>query len=241
MKPLRIAIIGDFTANKHTHIALNEAVTHCRQHLDFPIETTWVATDNIPVSASIPGYIDALWIAPGSPYKNDDAVYKLIRWARENNFPLLGTCGGFQYMVVEYAKNVLGIVDAGHEESEPDASQLVIAKLSCSLKGQQEEVVITDKDSWLYTVLKKDVITGFFNCNYGVNPVYTRKLQQGPFVFTAFSRSGEVRGLELKGHRFYKGTLFQPPLDSTPEKPNALIMDFFRRINVNRESLSING
>lgn len=230
MKPLRIAIIGDYTANKHTHIALNEAVEHCRRHLDFPIETTWVATDNIPQVAFVPDYTDALWIAPGSPYKNDDAVYGLIRWARENNFPLLGTCGGFQYMVVEYAKNVLGIAEAGHEESEPDASQLVIAKLSCSLKGQQEEVIITDKDSWLYTILKKDVITGFFNCNYGVNPIYTSKLQQGSFIFTAFSRSGEVRGLELKGHRFFKGTLFQPPLDSSPEKPNALIMDFFRRV-----------
>lgn len=230
MKPLRIAIIGDFTANKHTHLALNEAVAHCRQHLDFPVETTWVATDNIPDSASIPNYTDALWIAPGSPYKNDDAVYSLIQWARENNFPLLGTCGGFQYMVVEYAKNVLGIADAGHEESEPNAPELIIAKLSCSLKGQQEEVMITDKDSWLYTVLKKDSITGFFNCNYGVNPAYTQRLQQGPFTFTAFSRQGEVRGLELKGHRFFKGTLFQPPLDSAPGKPNALIMDFFRRV-----------
>jgi CTP synthase (UTP-ammonia lyase) len=230
MKPLRIAIIGDFTASKHTHIALNEAVIHCRQHLDFPIETTWIATDNIPEAASMPDYTDALWIAPGSPYKNDAAVYGVIQWARENNFPLLGTCGGFQYMVVEYAKNVAGIHDAGHEESEPDASQLVIARLSCSLKGQQEEVLITDKDSWLYRVLKKDVITGFFNCNYGVNPAYTHKLQQDRFVFTAFSRNGEVRGLELRGHRFYKGTLFQPPLDSSLEKPNPLILDFFQRI-----------
>ncbi len=230
MKPLRIAIIGDFTASKHTHIALNEAVAHCRQHLDFPMETTWVATDTIPEATAIPDYTDALWIAPGSPYKNDDAVYRVIQWARENNFPLLGTCGGFQYMVVEYAKNILGIADAGHEESEPGAPELVIAKLSCSLKGQQEEVIITDKDSWLYQVLKKDVITGFFNCNYGVNPVYTQQLQQGTLAFTAFSRNGDVRGLELKGHRFYKGTLFQPPLDSTFEKPNALILDFFRSV-----------
>jgi CTP synthase (UTP-ammonia lyase) len=228
MKPLRISIIGDFTAGKHTHLALNEAVRHCQQHLEFSVETTWMGTENIPEPASLPNYTNALWIAPGSPYKNDEAVYKVIRWARENNFPLLGTCGGFQYMVVEYAKNVIGIVAAGHEESEPDASQLVITKLSCSLKGQHEEVLITDKDSWLYTVLKKDVITGFFNCNYGVNPAYTHKLQQTPFVFTAFSHNGEVRGLELKEHHFYKGTLFQPPLDSTPEKPNALIMDFFR-------------
>ncbi|HEY9047863.1 MAG TPA: hypothetical protein VIN08_18275 [Ohtaekwangia sp.] len=230
MKALRIAIIGDYTENKHTHIALNKAIDHCRGHLDFPIVTTWVATDNIGDPARFSQLADGLWIAPGSPYKNDDAVYTLIRWARENNFPIFGTCGGFQYMVVEYARNILGMKEAGHEESEPDASRLVISKLSCSLKGQQEEVIIHDKQSWLYSVLQKDIITGFFNCNYGVNPAFADKLQNSSFTFTAFSTTGEVRALELKGHRFYKGTLFQPPLDSTPEKPNALIMDFFTRI-----------
>jgi CTP synthase (UTP-ammonia lyase) len=238
MKPLRIAIIGDYTDSKHTHRALNDAIEHCRGHLNFPFEATWIATDVTPEPASLPKYTDGIWIAPGSPYKNDEAVYRIIQWARENNFPIFGTCGGFQYMVVEYAKNILGIQNAGHEESEPDAPQLVISKLSCSLKGQQEEVIITDKESWLYTILKSDVITGFFNCNYGVNAAYRDKLQQPPFVFTAFSRDGEVRGLELKGHRFFKGTLFQPPLDSSLEKPNALIMDFFRSV---KKSLTVGG
>ena len=132
-------------------------------------------------------------------------------------------------MVVEYARNVLNVSDAGHEESEPGVAQLVISKLSCSLKGQQEEVIITDRTSWLYEVLKTDKITGYFNCSYGVNPEYQERLQQPPMVFTAFSTSGEVRGLEIKTHPFFKGTLFQPPLESTPEKPNPLIMSFFKR------------
>jgi CTP synthase (UTP-ammonia lyase) len=75
--------------------------------------------------------------------------------------------------------------------------------------------------------LQQEVITGYFNCAYGVNPAYTEKLNQYPFVFTAFSESGAVRGVELKGHRFFVGTLFQPPLESTPEVPNPLILRFF--------------
>lgn len=226
MKRMRVALVGDFNENKHTHVALNHAVEHCRGHLDFELQATWTPTDAIP--ASLSQQVDALWITPGSPYKNDDAVYALIRWARENDFPILGTCGGFQYMVVEYARNVLGFPDAGHEESEPEVSQLVISKLSCSLKGQQEEVLLTDRTSWLYEVLKTDKIIGHFNCNYGVNRAYQEKLQQPPMVFTAFSTSGEVRGLEIKTHSFFNGTLFQPPLESTAEKPNPLILSFFK-------------
>ena len=62
---------------------------------------------------------DGIWIAPGSPYKNDAGVYEVIRMAREENIPIIGSCGGFQYMIIEYARNVLNIKDAGHAESEP--------------------------------------------------------------------------------------------------------------------------
>lgn len=227
MKPIHIALIGDFNEKKHTHLALNTCVAHCQGILQFSVKTTWISTTTIPTPTALLRDYDGLWITPGSPYENDEAVYDVIRWAREHNFPLLGTCGGFQYMVVEYARNVLGLADAAHEESDPSMPQLVIAKLSCSLKGQQEVVRITDRQSWLYQVLQHDVITGYFNCAYGVNPAYTDRLNGYPFVFTAFSEDGAVRGVELKGHRFFTGTLFQPPLESTPEAPNPLILHFF--------------
>jgi CTP synthase (UTP-ammonia lyase) len=83
----------------------------------------------------------------------------------------------------------------------------------------------------LYRVLKTEVFTGYFNCNYGVNPRYQKQLQQEPLIFTAFSHDGEVRALELNGHPFFKGTLFQPPLDSSPQKPNALVMDFIQAVS----------
>lgn len=229
MQKINIAIVGDFNAQKHTHVALNEAVMHASQHLPFTLQTKWISTDALKQESLASDY-QGIWIAPGSPYKNDEAVYDVIQWARENNFPILGTCGGFQYMVVEYARNVIGINDADHEESTPLAESLVISKLSCSLKGQQETVIIQDKSSWLYSVLQRDQITGFFNCNYGVNPVYQNKINVHPFVFTAFSESGEVRALELKGHRFFNGTLFQPPLESTAERPNPLLMDFIKKL-----------
>jgi CTP synthase (UTP-ammonia lyase) len=91
--------------------------------------------------------------------------------------------------------------------------------------------MITNRGSWLFKVLGVDKITGHFNCSYGVNPAYQSALNKDPFVFTAFASSGEPRALELKNHRFFNGTLFQPPLDSSPGAPNPLVLDFLRTVS----------
>lgn len=225
---MRIALVGDFDEKIHTLVALNASVEHVRPHLTSELAAEWVPTNEVDKILFSSNNYQGIWIVPGSPYKNDEGVFAVIRRAREKNIPILGTCGGFQYMIVEYAKNVLKIKNAGHEESDPDATP-VISKLACSLKGQNEVVEITNKSSWLYEVLKTDKIVGSFYCSYGLNPDYFEVLNQDPFVFTAFSPTGEVRAFELKGHRFFKGTLFQPSLLSSKETPNPLIVDFFEQ------------
>ena len=131
-------------------------------------------------------------------------------------------------MIVEYARNVLKASNAFHEEVNPEADNPIISKLSCSLKGRQEEVFI-EKDSWLHRVLGSEKITGHFYCSYGFNDIYRHEFNE-PFCFTANSTEGEVRACELKSHRFFNGTLFQPSLDSTEDNPNPLLMDFFRKV-----------
>ena len=227
MKRICIALVGDFSEKIHTHLALNNAIEHCRKHLDFLIETRWLSTTSLPHQGLDQNEFQGCWIVPGSPYENDEAVLSTIRWARKNNFPLLGSSGGFQYMILEYARNVLQLGNAMHEETSADAVAPVISKLSCSLKGRQEDVLITDKSSWIYRVLKKEKITGHFYCNYGFNEKY-KDFFDDAFSFTAHSEDGGVRACELKGHRFFNGTLFQPSLDSTIDKPNPLLMDFFK-------------
>ena len=227
MKRITIALVGDFDEKISTLVALNQSVEHCRSQLPFALDCEWVPTDHVDKIFSQPEKYNGIWIVPGSPYKNDAGVYEVIRTAREKNIPINGSCGGFQYMILEYAKNVLQITNVGHEENEPDTVH-IISKLHCSLKGQEELVNITDRNSWLYHVLKTDTIIGRYYCSYGLNPVYRERLNNFPFVFTAVSPTGEVRAFELRNHRFFKGTLFQPSLDSSPDKPNPLIVSFFK-------------
>src|SRR5687768_12642566 len=128
-KRIQIGLVGDYDEKMYTHVKLNEAIDHWLPHLHFSLETPWIPTEKLSPNFLADHFYEGFWIAPGSPYKNDEGVYALIRWARENNFPLFGICGGFQYMIVEYARNVLGIKGATHQESDPQGEQLIVSKL----------------------------------------------------------------------------------------------------------------
>ena len=67
-----------------------------------------------------------MWIAPASPYRSMRGALEAITFARSHDLPLLGTCGGFQHVVIEFARNVAGIPDAAHAEYDPTTSRLLI-------------------------------------------------------------------------------------------------------------------
>jgi len=94
-----------------------------------------------------------------------------IRYSRESGLPLLGTCGGCQHVAIEFARNVLGLTDAGHAESDPYASKLIITPLSCSLKGLAMEVAI-EPDSRIAAIYGASRVIEEYYCNFGLNPEY---------------------------------------------------------------------
>ena len=129
-----IAALGDRDTTLFTHREIDAAmrlVPDC-------VELRWVASDSEETGRL--DSFDGLWVLPGTPYRDDDAVFAAIRFAREQGMPMLGTCGGFQYMAVEFARNVAGIAGAAHAESEPDAEGIVVGALACSLVGRSERL-----------------------------------------------------------------------------------------------------
>jgi CTP synthase (UTP-ammonia lyase) len=110
---VKLAIIGDFKKENATHKATNAAIGHSLEAMNSGMEVHWVATDSILSQFQrITGEYHGFLIAPGSPYASMEGVLEIIRYARENDVPVLGTCGGFQHMVIEFARNVMGISDA---------------------------------------------------------------------------------------------------------------------------------
>ena len=230
----KIAILGDFNPVYSTHHALNDSIRQVQKIFKDEIQFDWVSTDTLNFKTAFQNMYCGLWIAPGSPYKDMENVIKTITYARENNIPAFGNCGGFQHMVIEYAREVCGITNADHEETNPNSSDLLISKLSCSLVGQEEELTITDKNSILFDTIKKEKLLGKYFCSYGINSKYLDTLKSNGLKLTAISADGQVRAFEIESHPFFVGTLFQPALTSTFDEPNPLIIEFVKQ-SINRK------
>ena len=115
MAKIDIGIIGDFNPANATHIATNDALQHSAAALNLDLCSQWLPTDQTHHFSQFQGLI----CSPGSPYKSLDGALVGIKHARENNLPFLGTCGGFQHLVLEFARNVMDINEAAHAEPIP--------------------------------------------------------------------------------------------------------------------------
>ena len=158
-----------------------------------------------------------------------DKLLWAIGYARENHVPCFGTCGGFQHMVIEYARRVLCIENAQSEENNPDASSLFISRLNCSLAGREMKLTFTE-GSKIAAIYKSLTAVEEYYCNFGVNPEYIHQLKSQSLKITGSDSEGEVRVIELTEHLFFIGTLFVPQTRSTPEIPHPLVTEFLRAI-----------
>ncbi|HVC05776.1 MAG TPA: gamma-glutamyl-gamma-aminobutyrate hydrolase family protein [Candidatus Acidoferrales bacterium] len=220
---LRICVIGDYEPGNETHTATTSALQHAAVASGRDVEVDWVPTVDI-TSVDAPRLQDAdgLLIAPGSPYRHMDGALAAVTYARTRDTPLLGTCGGFQHLVVEFARNVLGVHDAEHAESKPDATTHVITPLTCSLFGQRMDVEVR-RGTKAFSAYGRTQTTERYYCNFGLNPAYATQLERGGLVVSAVDRDGEVRILEHPRLRFFMGTLFVPQMSSTPDAPHPLV------------------
>ena len=122
---------------------------------------------------------------------------------------------------------MLAIHDAEHEEITPDASRLIISKLTCSLVDTTQTITILP-GTLAHRAYGQTTATEQFVCNYGLNPVYRESISQGRLKIAGIDASEEVRIVELSAHRFFLATLFLPQLSSTPTMPHPLIVAYLQ-------------
>jgi CTP synthase (UTP-ammonia lyase) len=120
---------------------------------------------------------------------------------------------------------VSGIPEAEFEESEPGSPTLVITKLSCSLRGVEQEVLLTPGTT-AAEAYGTDRASERFLCNYGLNNEYRDRIFSHGLRIAGTGLDGNVRIAELPTHPFFMGTLFVPQLRSEPERPHPLILAF---------------
>lgn len=207
----QIALIGDYSPEITAHRAIPLALERAAAELGQSASWQWVLTRDLQDPPRDLAGCAGVWVTPGSPYENTPGVLAAIRWARETHRPLLGTCGGFQHALIEFARNVLGLTAADHAETNPHGGELVVTRLTCSLVERTQQLHFLS-GSRVQAAYGADSAEEGYHCNYGPAPAYRGAFERAGLRFTAFDEDGAIRAAELPVdvHPFFVGTLFQP-------------------------------
>ncbi len=222
---MKLAIIAEYDPSFEPHAQTDAAIAHSASALGIDVQSEWISTADAKITTL--SEFDAMWFAPGSPYRNLSRTLDAIRFAREHNVVTLGTCGGYQHMVIEFSRNVLGIRDAQHTEYDPYASRAIVSRLACSLVGREMEISLTS-GSKTAAAYGATALTERYYCNFGVHPDYVTQISSAGFQVVGIDMQGDCRVMELASHRFFVGTLFVPQARSRPDRPHPLINAFLR-------------
>jgi len=220
----RVALVGDRSADIAAHGRLPTIIRQLRARDGLVLDAYWIPTTDAREPGMLDGF-DAVWLVPGSPYASEAGAVEAVRFAREGKVPFLGTCGGFQHAVLEFARDVCGLGGVAHAEVTPDATGFVIVPLACTLRGH-EGAVNVERGSLAEWALGVERSMERYHCAYGIAAEYLDQLRAGGLRFTGFDDDGEVRVLELADHPFFLATLFQPELAADTTRVHPVIRAF---------------
>ena len=236
-----IAMVGKYIDLPDAFLSVSEALRAGGFATNTRVNIRWVASDNCAspsgAAAELDG-ADGILIPGGFGVRGIEGKLGAIRYARENGVPLLGICLGLQGMVIEYARNVLGLEGANSLEFDDKAAEPVIATMA-----DQEDVVAGDRDMGgtmrlgLYPAdlgegtLARELYDGAEQVSerhrhrFEVNNAYRSKLEEAGLVFSGLSPDGKlVEYVELPRdvHPFFIATQAHPELRSRPTNANPL-------------------
>ncbi|HDJ94861.1 MAG TPA: CTP synthase [Acidilobales archaeon] len=237
-----VGMVGKYTKLKDSYISINEALVHAGAHLAVKPILKWVeATDmeegRISVEEAL-SEVNGVIVLPGFGKRGAEGKIMAIKYARENNIPLLGICFGMQLMVVEYARNVIGLEHAHSTEIDPKTPHPVIDLMEEQTKIRQlggtmrlgAYPINLLKNTLAYSLYGKETIYERHRHRYEVNPKYIDKVFAYGLRISGLSYDGRVEFIELskKEHTFYLGTQAHPEFKSRPLSPSPPYLGFLK-------------
>jgi CTP synthase len=232
---------GDYVLSD-AYLSIIEALKFSGAELGVKPEITWLNAKDYEKGASIESLAkyDGILVPGGFGETGIEGKLKAIQYARENKIPYFGICYGMQLMVVEYARNVLGLEGAHTTEISQDAPHPIVA-----IMDEQKDHVATGNYGGtmrLGTYLEKvapgtiaheaygsDEVEERHRHRYEINPAYVERLEKAGLVFSGKSPDGvlmEIAELPKEAHPFMLGTQAHPELQARPLDPHPLFSSF---------------
>lgn len=239
---LRIGIVGDFDRGKHSHWATEAALFHAAAHLGVAVEPRWISTTLLAPTGAAKRLeeFDGIWGAPGSPFASMEGMLRAIEFARQSDAAYLGTCAGFQYALIEFTRNVLGVLDADSADNRPAGKNIVITPVECPIPNRASigprlagaRVVRPVPGTLIEKLCGSAELHEEYFCSSETNAAFVQRWEASGLRVAARGGDGEMRAFELPEKRFFVGTLFQPQLSSSYERPHPIIVGYLRACRV---------
>jgi len=236
-KKLSVGVIGDFQATYETHTATNLAFKHSADLLGVGVEVKWLPTLSLKGNSLEMKRFDAFLCAPGSPYKSTEGALNGIKFARENNRPFLGTCGGCQHAIIEFARNVCGLKGANSSEFDSAtpypvidlmSEQRNISRLGGSMRLGAYPCHLQE-DTFALSAYGTREISERHRHRYEFNSLFRDVMSEKGLVVSGTSPDGAlVEMIEMGDHPWFVGCQFHPELKSRPSRAHPLFREFIR-------------
>lgn len=230
---VKIAIVGKYVKLEDSYISVIESLVHGGYANNVRVKIGLVDCENINsenVKEKLSEY-DGIVVPGGFGNRGVEGKIETIKFARENNIPVLGICLGMQMMVVEYARNVLGLRDVNSEEFFPECENPVIHimddQIGIDKKGGTMRLgsypCILKQGTRAREIYAMEKIDERHRHRFEYNNNYKERLENAGLICSGTSPDGRlVEIVEISSHPFFIGGQFHPELKSRPNRPAPL-------------------
>ena len=234
---LGIALVGKYIQLKDAYLSVAESLRHAALYHGLEAEIHWVAAEELEEEGgeALLRNVKGIVVPGGFGHRGIEGMVAAARYARENGVPYLGLCLGFQVMVIEFARHVLGTRDAHSTEFDEHTKHPVIDLMPDQLRVQDRggtmrlgtydcHLVPGTRGARAYGT---GVVAERHRHRFEVNNDYRDILEAGGMAWSGLSPDGSlVEMAELRDHPWMLGSQFHPEFRSRPTRPHPLFRDF---------------
>lgn len=246
-KPVTIGLVGKYVELQDAYKSINEALFQAATYNDRKLDLRYIHSEKLDPSNvdETLSPLDGVIIAPGFGQRGIEGKFVALKWAREHDIPTLGICLGMQCMVIEFARDVLGMADANSTEMNPSTTHNVIDLMeeqkSISNMGGTMRLGAYEcqlrPGSLAAKAYGQTLVSERHRHRFEFNDDYRKAFEEAGMACVGENpHTGLVEVVEIPGKRWFLGTQYHPEYSSTVLNPNPLFLSFVNAaINYNDE------
>ena len=243
---VKIALVGKYVELQDAYKSISESLLQAATYNCYKLDLRYVHSEKITesnVASTLEG-MDGILIAPGFGQRGIDGKFVTLKYCREHDIPTFGICLGMQSMVIEYARNMLGMKEANTTELNIKTPYKVIdlmeeqksvTNLGGSMRLGSYDCTLL-KGSKAYEAYGSETIQERHRHRYEFNDEYRKQFEDKGMICSGINpETGLVEVVEVPSLKWYVGVQFHPEYNSTVVNPNPIFMSFMKAAIANKK------